>query len=284
MVDRDPVGHWVHGSVALMGDAAHAMYPTGSNGASQAIVDARVLGAAFLAHGVGREALHAYESSLLADRSALVLRNRETGPFSVLGLVDERCGGVFDHVDDVMSQAEIAEIRAEYRAAAGLAVDAVNERATHRRRCVLNAVGFGTSALGPTGVAEQLAGNLADLDLVGTLGDPVPPMVAVDVLERHRPVVALAATGLHRLVGRVAAEPVGAVVAHRDLVGDLHVVDTFVELPRGLVDQRPQHLGLGREVGERELDRLVRRQPLAERGALIGVVDGEIDAVQTGAE
>jgi 2-polyprenyl-6-methoxyphenol hydroxylase-like FAD-dependent oxidoreductase len=127
MVDRDPVGYWVHGSVALMGDAAHAMYPTGSNGASQAIVDARVLGAAFLAHGVGRQALHAYESSLLADMSALVVRNRETGPFSVLGIVDERCGGVFDHVDDVMSHAEIAEIRAEYRAAAGLAVDAIND-------------------------------------------------------------------------------------------------------------------------------------------------------------
>ena len=45
MVDRDPVDHWVHGSVALIGDAAHAMYPVGSNGASQAIVDARVIGA-----------------------------------------------------------------------------------------------------------------------------------------------------------------------------------------------------------------------------------------------
>jgi 2-polyprenyl-6-methoxyphenol hydroxylase-like FAD-dependent oxidoreductase len=103
------------------------MYPTGSNGASQAIVDARVLGAAFLAHGVGREALRAYESTLLTEMSALVIRNRETGPFSVLGLVDERCGGVFDHVDDVVSQDEIAAIRADYREAAGLAVDAVND-------------------------------------------------------------------------------------------------------------------------------------------------------------
>ena len=126
MVDRDPVGHWVHGSVALIGDAAHPMYPIGSNGASQAIVDSRVLGAAFVEHGVGRDALRAYESALLADRSALVLRNRGAGPFSVLGLVDERCGGVFDDIDDVVPHAEIGQIMASYKAAAGLAIDELN--------------------------------------------------------------------------------------------------------------------------------------------------------------
>ena len=57
MIDRDPVPTWVDGRVALLGDAAHVMYPTGSNGASQAIVDARVLGAAMLEHGVTSEAL-----------------------------------------------------------------------------------------------------------------------------------------------------------------------------------------------------------------------------------
>lgn len=126
MVDRDPVGHWVHGSVALIGDAAHAMYPLGANGASQAIVDARVLGAAFAEFGVGSDALDAYQSALLDDISALVLRNRGAGPFSVLGLVDERCGGVFDDIDDVVPRAEIGEIMASYKAIAGLAVDEVN--------------------------------------------------------------------------------------------------------------------------------------------------------------
>lgn len=126
MVDRDPVGHWVHGSVALLGDAAHAMYPIGSNGASQAIVDARVLGAAFVEHGIGRHALHSYESALLDDMSAMVLRNRGAGPFSMLGVVDERCGGTFDRIDDVVSPADIGELMAEYRAGADLAVDALN--------------------------------------------------------------------------------------------------------------------------------------------------------------
>ena len=64
MIDRDPVPTWVEGSVALLGDAAHVMYPTGSNGASQAIVDARVLGAAMLEHGVTADALRAYDDQL----------------------------------------------------------------------------------------------------------------------------------------------------------------------------------------------------------------------------
>ncbi len=126
MVDRDPAPHWVVGSVALMGDAAHVMYPVGSNGASQAIVDARVLGAAFLEHGVGRPALLAYESALLDDMSALVLRNRGAGPVSILGVVDERCGGVFDDIDDVIPRHEIEAFMADYKTAAGFAIDALN--------------------------------------------------------------------------------------------------------------------------------------------------------------
>ena len=66
MIDRDPVPTWVSGRVALLGDAAHVMYPTGSNGASQAIVDARVLGAAMLKHGVTADALRAYDAELCA--------------------------------------------------------------------------------------------------------------------------------------------------------------------------------------------------------------------------
>src|SRR6185312_6443326 len=64
MIDRDPVPSWVEGPVALLGDAAHAMYPTGSNGASQAIVDARILGAALCEQGVGPEALARYDARL----------------------------------------------------------------------------------------------------------------------------------------------------------------------------------------------------------------------------
>ena len=125
MVDRDPVGHWVHGSVALLGDAAHAMYPVSSNGASQAIVDARVLGAAFIEHGVGPDALHSYESALLDDMSALVLRSRGAGPVSSLGAFDERSAPVFD-VDDI-SRPEVQQFVAGYRATDRVAIEELNQ-------------------------------------------------------------------------------------------------------------------------------------------------------------
>ncbi|EHR68912.1 2-polyprenyl-6-methoxyphenol hydroxylase-like oxidoreductase [Burkholderiales bacterium JOSHI_001] len=126
MIDRDPVPTWVDHRVALLGDAAHVMYPVGSNGASQAIVDARVLGAALVAHGVGPQALRAYDDRLCADISALVLRNRGAGPFGILGLVDERCGGVFDNIDDVIPAAEREAFMARYKAAAGFAIETLN--------------------------------------------------------------------------------------------------------------------------------------------------------------
>jgi hypothetical protein len=126
MVDRDPVDHWVDGRVCLVGDAAHVMYPVGSNGASQAIVDARVMGAMFLDHGVNSDALQAFESTLIEPLSSLVLRNRGNGPVGILGLVDERCGGVFDDIDDVIPRAEIEAFMANYKAAAGFAIDELN--------------------------------------------------------------------------------------------------------------------------------------------------------------
>lgn len=126
MIDRDPVDTWVQGSVALMGDAAHAMYPTGSNGASQAIVDARVLGAQMIAHGVTAEALSAYDAELCGPVSELVLRNRESGPFGLLNLLDERCGGVFENIDDVIPHRERQHFMEKYKAAAGFAMKAIN--------------------------------------------------------------------------------------------------------------------------------------------------------------
>jgi 2-polyprenyl-6-methoxyphenol hydroxylase-like FAD-dependent oxidoreductase len=127
MIDRDPVPTWVDGPVALLGDAAHAMYPTGSNGGSQAIMDARILGAAMVEHGVTPEALAAYDAKLCGPISQVVLRNRGAGPFGLLNMVDERCGGVFDDIDDVIPARERSEFMAGYKAAAGFAIDALNK-------------------------------------------------------------------------------------------------------------------------------------------------------------
>jgi 2-polyprenyl-6-methoxyphenol hydroxylase-like FAD-dependent oxidoreductase len=126
MIDRDPVSTWHDGPVALLGDAAHAMYPTGSNGASQAIVDARVLGAAMVREGVTQKALGEYDAKLCGPISELVLRNRSAGPFGLLNIVDARCGGRFANIDQVIAPEERAQFMAGYKAAAGLAIDNLN--------------------------------------------------------------------------------------------------------------------------------------------------------------
>ncbi|MDF2373981.1 MAG: flavin-dependent oxidoreductase [Rhizobiaceae bacterium] len=126
MIDRDPVSTWRDGPVALLGDAAHAMYPTGSNGASQAIMDARVLGAKFVNQGVNADALAAYDDALCGPISELILRNRGAGPFGLLNMVDERCGGTFENIDDVIAPEERTAFMAGYKAAAGFAIEKLN--------------------------------------------------------------------------------------------------------------------------------------------------------------
>jgi len=126
MIDREPLACWVDGPVALIGDAAHAMYPTGSNGATQAIIDGRVLGRIMLEHGPTPAALRAYDAQLCEPVGKLVLRNRGAGPFGLLRMVDERCGGVFDSIDDVIPAGERAAFMQAYQAAAGFARDELN--------------------------------------------------------------------------------------------------------------------------------------------------------------
>ncbi len=126
MIDRDPIPTWVDGNTALLGDAAHVMFPTGSNGASQAIVDARVLGAAMIDHGVTGDALAAYDAQLCEEVSAVVLRNRGAGPFGLLVELDARCGGIFDDIDEVYPAVERAAFMRRYQEAAGFAKDRLN--------------------------------------------------------------------------------------------------------------------------------------------------------------
>src|SRR5690606_39586432 len=91
-----------------------------------AIRDARPCGAATLEHGVTAEALAAYDNRFCGPISQLVLRNRGAGPFGLLNIVDERCGGEFDNIDDVVPPDERNEFMAKYKAAAGFAVEQLN--------------------------------------------------------------------------------------------------------------------------------------------------------------
>lgn len=126
MVDREPLAQWTHGSVTLMGDAAHATYPVGSNGASLAIIDARKLGAAFRDHGVTRAALLAYEAEMRPRAEAVLRANRGKGPDAVMQMVEDRCGGVFNDIETVIPRAELAAHAEHYKRLSGFSVEVLN--------------------------------------------------------------------------------------------------------------------------------------------------------------
>ena len=126
MIDRDPLPSWVDGPVGLIGDAAHPMYPTGSNGASQAIIDARTIGRIMLDKGATPAALATYDAQLCGPVGQLALRNRGAGPFGLLRMVSERCGGEFENIDDVIPAEERSAFMLAYQQAAGFAKDHLN--------------------------------------------------------------------------------------------------------------------------------------------------------------
>jgi 2-polyprenyl-6-methoxyphenol hydroxylase-like FAD-dependent oxidoreductase len=128
MVDRDPLPRWSFGRTTLLGDAAHPMYPIGSNGASQAILDARVLTRALLAHGPGEAALAAYEAERRPATARIVLANRQNGPEQVMQLVQQRAPEGFARIEDVLSAAELEGTASGYKQVAGFDRDALNAR------------------------------------------------------------------------------------------------------------------------------------------------------------
>jgi 5-methylphenazine-1-carboxylate 1-monooxygenase len=128
LVDRDPIPQWTFGRVTLMGDAAHPMYPVGSNGASQAILDARVLTREIQTHGPTTAALMAYEAERRPATTELVLLNRRNGPEQVMQLVEERAPDGFDDVTDVLSRQELEQIAANYKRVAGFQVEGLNAK------------------------------------------------------------------------------------------------------------------------------------------------------------
>ena len=103
------------------------MYPTGSNGASQAIIDARVIGRIMLEHGLTQATMAAYDAEMCGPVGGLALRNRGAGPFGLLAMVEERCGGEFSDIDDVVPARERAEFMLAYQKAAGFARDILNQ-------------------------------------------------------------------------------------------------------------------------------------------------------------
>ena len=130
MVDRDPLPRWSHGRMTLLGDAAHPMYPIGSNGASQAILDARTLAREIRDKGAIAAALDAYDADRRPKTSALINATRGDGPDKVLDIVEDRAPDGFDDLDTVISQAELEEIAAGYKSVAGMDIERLNAAPT----------------------------------------------------------------------------------------------------------------------------------------------------------
>jgi 5-methylphenazine-1-carboxylate 1-monooxygenase len=128
LVDRDPVSAWTFGQVTLVGDAAHPMQPIGSQAASQAILDARVLTRAMIAARDPVAALAQYDAERRPAMNDITLRNRGFGPEAAMQLVEERAPKGFAQISDVISKDELDRIANSFSAAAGLDVETVNNR------------------------------------------------------------------------------------------------------------------------------------------------------------
>ena len=124
--DRDPLPRWSFGRVTLLGDAAHPMSPVGSNGASQAILDARAL-ARHLSSGTHVvDALAAYDEERRPATSEIVLSNRQGGPERVIDVVEERAPDGFEDIDAVATHEERLAIVRGYARLAGYTAEQVN--------------------------------------------------------------------------------------------------------------------------------------------------------------
>jgi 2-polyprenyl-6-methoxyphenol hydroxylase-like FAD-dependent oxidoreductase len=120
MVDQDPLPVWTHGRATLLGDAAHPMVPRGSNGAGQAIIDARFLAGELKRRGLTTDALQSYDRVRVEVTTRVVLTNRTNPPDAILREVHVRSGDrTYSRIEDVISHAELEEISSNYKRVAG---------------------------------------------------------------------------------------------------------------------------------------------------------------------
>jgi 2-polyprenyl-6-methoxyphenol hydroxylase-like FAD-dependent oxidoreductase len=128
MVDKDPVPRWTFGRVTFLGDAAHPMYPRGSNGSAQAIIDARVLAQQLATAADGPAALSAYQALRLEPTARIVQANRTAPPDCINSRVEELSGGKpFRHIDDLISQDQLRRMSDDYKKIAGFSLEPPSE-------------------------------------------------------------------------------------------------------------------------------------------------------------
>jgi 2-polyprenyl-6-methoxyphenol hydroxylase-like FAD-dependent oxidoreductase len=131
MVDKEPVDRWTFGRVTFAGDAAHPMYPRGSNGAAQSAIDARTLADCLQAAQDPRAALVEYEKLRRETTARVVHANRANPPDVIIMKVEELVGDrPFDDLDRYITQEELRALSETYKRIAGFAVSDVGGRST----------------------------------------------------------------------------------------------------------------------------------------------------------
>ena len=124
MVDKDPIDRWTFGRVTLAGDAAHPMYPRGSNGSAQALIDVRVLADLLATSGDPLAAFAAYEAERRPATAKIVRTNRVSPPDIINLKVEELVGDrPFDNLDDHISQKELRVLSDRYKRIAGFSME-----------------------------------------------------------------------------------------------------------------------------------------------------------------
>jgi 2-polyprenyl-6-methoxyphenol hydroxylase-like FAD-dependent oxidoreductase len=102
------------------------MYPRGSNGAAQSVIDARTLADCLAKGGDPRDALNAYEAARREATAKVVRTNREHPPDFINIRVEELTGDKpFDNLDDFITQDELRALSDNYKRIAGFAVSDV---------------------------------------------------------------------------------------------------------------------------------------------------------------
>ena len=130
-VDRDPLPTWSFGPITLLGDAAHPMYPSGSNGASQAIIDAEVLCQQLQTQSDIEQAFTAYELERRPATADIVMKNRKAGPEQCIDIVEDRAPEGFSSLDQVITQQELKNIADNYKKTAGFDKQILNTKAAY---------------------------------------------------------------------------------------------------------------------------------------------------------
>ncbi|GAA4467016.1 flavin-dependent oxidoreductase [Nibrella saemangeumensis] len=132
MSDRDPLDRWTYGRVTLLGDAAHPMYPIGSNGASQAILDAEAVTQALVEEMDANQALERYERERLPATARVVLQNRQKGPDQILDMMEEAAPDGFNDPNDAVPYEELKAVMDRYRQIAGFDKETLNRKSVQK--------------------------------------------------------------------------------------------------------------------------------------------------------